>query len=59
MTTFGVHSEVGKLRKGTVHKPEFSPKRLTPSNHDKLLFDDVLWVERAGWENDRFTQEEK
>ena len=59
MTTFGLHSEVGKLCKGIVHKPELCLKRLTPSNHDKLLFDEVLWVERARWEHDRFTQEEK
>ena len=29
-------------------------KRLTPGNHDELLFDDVLWVERAQWEHDQF-----
>jgi len=33
-----------------------SLKRLTPANHDELLFDDVLWVERAQWEHDQFTQ---
>jgi len=41
MGTFGVHSEVGKLRKVMVHRPELSLQRLTPSNHDDLLFDDV------------------
>jgi arginine deiminase len=54
MATFGVHSEVGKLRKVIVHRPELSLKRLTPANHDELLFDDVLWVERAQWEHDQF-----
>ncbi len=54
MNKFGVHSEVGKLRKVIVHRPELSLKRLTPSNHDDLLFDDVLWVERAQWEHDQF-----
>ena len=44
---FGVHSEVGKLRKVMVHRPELSLQRLTPSNHDDLLFDDVLWVDNA------------
>ncbi len=52
--TFGVHSEVGKLRKVIVHRPELSLRRLTPGNHDELLFDDVLWVERAQWEHDQF-----
>jgi arginine deiminase len=54
METFGVHSEVGKLRKVMVHRPELSLQRLTPSNHDELLFDDVLWVERAQYEHDQF-----
>ena len=54
MEQFGVYSEVGKLRKVIVHRPELSLKRLTPSNHDDLLFDDVLWVERAQWEHDQF-----
>jgi arginine deiminase len=51
---FGVHSEVGKLRQVIVHRPDLSLKRLTPDNHDELLFDDVLWVERAQWEHDQF-----
>jgi arginine deiminase len=56
MDAFGVHSEVGKLRKVMVHRPELSLQRLTPSNHDDLLFDDVLWVERAQEEHDRFVE---
>jgi arginine deiminase len=54
MTELGVHSEVGKLRRVIVHRPDLSLKRLTPANHDELLFDDVLWVERAQWEHDQF-----
>jgi arginine deiminase len=57
MTAFGVHSEVGKLRKVIVHRPELSLQRLTPSNHDELLFDDVLWVEQAQREHDAFVAE--
>jgi arginine deiminase len=53
---FGVYSEVGKLRKVIVHRPDLSLKRLTPNNHDDLLFDDVLWVERAQWEHDQFVK---
>src|SRR5918995_672114 len=56
MDGFGVHSEVGALRKVMVHRPELSLQRLTPSNHDDLLFDDVLWVERAQYEHDRFVE---
>jgi arginine deiminase len=54
MTTYGVHSEVGTLRKVMVHRPDRSLQRLTPTNHDDLLFDDVLWVERAQYEHDQF-----
>ena len=54
MSEFGVHSEVGKLRKVMVHRPDLSLQRLTPTNHDELLFDDVLWVERAQYEHDQF-----
>jgi len=56
MDKLGVYSEVGRLRKVIVHRPELSLQRLTPSNHDELLFDDVLWVERAQLEHDHFTQ---
>ncbi len=45
--SFGVHSEVGQLRKVMVCAPGRAHQRLTPSNCDELLFDDVLWVENA------------
>ncbi len=54
---FGVHSEVGKLRKVLVHRPDLSLHRLTPSNRDELLFDDVVWVEQAQREHDQFVEE--
>jgi len=54
MEEFGVHSEVGRLRKVLVHRPDLSLRRLTPSNHDELLFDGVLWVEKAQEEHDAF-----
>lgn len=46
-TQFGVHSEVGKLRKVLVCSPGLAQQRLTPSNCDDLLFDDVIWVNQA------------
>ena len=46
-TPFGVHSEVGQLRKVMVCAPGRAHQRLTPSNCDELLFDDVLWVDNA------------
>ena len=50
----GVHSEVGKLRRVMVHRPGLEHTRLTPSNAEELLFDDVLWVAQATREHDAF-----
>ncbi|HVE07032.1 MAG TPA: arginine deiminase [Paraburkholderia sp.] len=43
----GAWSEVGKLRKVMVSSPGLAHQRLTPSNCDELLFDDVIWVSQA------------
>jgi len=51
---FYVGSEVGRLRKVLVHRPDLSLQRLTPSNVRELLFDDVLWVRRAREQHDVF-----
>lgn len=53
--TFHVDSEVGVLREVILHRPGLELDRLTPANHDDLLFDDVLWDERAAEEHDAFT----
>ena len=47
MRTFGVHSEVGKLRTVMVCRPGLAHQRLTPGNCHDLLFDDVIWVHEA------------
>ncbi len=52
----GVHSEVGRLRQAVVHRPGLELSRLTPANCDELLFDDVLWAEKAREEHDTFAQ---
>src|SRR5690242_2092808 len=54
--TFHVDSEVGKLQQVLLHMPELALKRLTPTNKDDLLFDDVLWVQRAIDEHREFQQ---
>ncbi|MET8334543.1 arginine deiminase [Streptosporangium canum] len=54
--TFHVDSEVGRLHQVLLHKPELALKRLTPSNKDEFLFDDVLWVQRAVEEHEQFQQ---
>src|SRR4029077_4046 len=45
--TFGVHSEVGKLKTVMVCRPGLAHQRLTPGNCHDLLFDDVIWVHEA------------
>ncbi len=54
MTSLGVHSEVGQLRQAIVHRPGLELSRLTPDNIEALLFDDILWADRAREEHDRF-----
>lgn len=56
MTSLGVHSEVGRLRQAIVHRPGLELSRLTPDNIEALLFDDVLWADRARHEHDLFVE---
>jgi arginine deiminase len=51
---YHVDSEVGQLRQVIVHRPGLELSRLTPSNVHELLFDDVMWAERARVEHDAF-----
>jgi arginine deiminase len=51
---YGVHSEVGKLRRVLVHRPGTELARLTPTNREELLFDDVIWVKQARVEHMTF-----
>lgn len=53
---FGVHSEIGKLRKVIVSRPSLAHDRLTPRNCHDLLFDDVLWVEKARQDHAEFVE---
>lgn len=52
--TLNVESEVGTLREAIVHRPGLELERLTPTNKDDFLFDDVLWVKQARQEHDAF-----
>jgi arginine deiminase len=54
MSEFGVHSEVGILRKVIVHRPGLEMRRLTPNNAQELLFDDVIWARKARQDHDAF-----
>ncbi|GMQ85332.1 MAG: arginine deiminase [Acidimicrobiia bacterium] len=50
-----VASEIGRLRTVLVHRPGLGIARMTPDSKEELLFDDLLWLERAQEEHDRFT----
>ncbi len=54
--TFHVDSEVGQLKQVVLHRPGLELSRLTPQNVDELLFDDVMWAQRAREEHDAFAQ---
>src|SRR6478736_1999708 len=54
--SFHVDSEVGVLKQVIVHRPGLELTRLTPSNVDELLFDDVMWAQRAREEHDAFVE---
>jgi arginine deiminase len=54
--SLGVHSEVGRLRQVVLHRPGLELTRLTPANCHALLFDDVLWTERAQEDHDGFAR---
>lgn len=55
MASTNVSSEIGRLRTVMVHRPGIEIARITPENKEALLFDDLLWLERAQEEHDRFT----
>jgi arginine deiminase len=52
----GVHSEAGKLRTVMVCRPGLAHRRLTPANAAALLFDDVIWVDKAMEDHAVFTR---
>lgn len=54
MSRLFVGSEIGRLRRVILHRPQLSLSRLTPSNCDELLFDDVLRLGKAREEHDAF-----
>ena len=56
MGNLHVDSEVGRMQRVILHRPDIELKRLTPTNKHDLLFDEILWVERAQHEHDGFAE---
>ena len=51
---FDIRSEVGRLRRVLVHEPGPEVDRMVPDMMEELLFDDILFGERARKEHQRF-----
>jgi arginine deiminase len=47
-----IRSETAPLRTVIVHRPGLELERLTPANKEELLFDELVWVEKAAEEHD-------
>jgi arginine deiminase len=52
--TPSIRSEVAPLSSVLLHRPGQELSRITPSNKDELLFDELLWLEHAQHEHDAF-----
>ena len=52
--TPSLRSEVAPLSTVLLHRPGDELSRITPSNKDELLFDELLWLEHAQREHDAF-----
>lgn len=51
-----VYSEIGKLKKVMLHRPGIELENLMPDYLDRLLFDDIPYLEKAQEEHDAFAQ---
>jgi len=54
MKILQVNSEIGRLKKVLLHRPGKELENLTPRLLDRLLFDDIPWLELAIEEHDAF-----
>ena len=56
MSGLMVQSEIGQLRKVMLHRPGHELLNLAPENMERMLFDDIPFLEIAREEHDRFAQ---
>lgn len=54
-SSINVYSEIGKLKKVLLHRPGKELENLMPEYLDRLLFDDIPYLEIAQQEHDEFT----
>lgn len=55
-TLINVSSEIGRLKKVIVHRPDTGISRITPKRSEELLFDDIVHLPLMQKEHDVFTQ---
>jgi arginine deiminase len=51
-----VYSEIGKLKKVLIHRPGLEIENITPELMDRLLFDDIPYLDIARQEHDAFAE---
>ncbi len=58
MNTSKVHvsSEIGKLKRVIVHRPDEGIARISPKEAEELLFDDIVYLPQMQMEHDIFTK---
>lgn len=54
MGRINVYNEIGRLRKVLLHRPGKELEHLKPEWLERLLFDDIPWLEQAQKEHDEF-----
>lgn len=56
MNLIHVYTEIGKLKKVLLHRPGEELENIKPEWLERLLFDDIPWLEYAQKEHDEFAQ---
>ncbi len=56
MIDLDVRSEIGRIRTVMIHHPGAEVDRMVPTMMDELLFDDILYGDRAREEHDKYRQ---
>lgn len=51
-----VNSEIGKLKKVLIHRPDEGISRISPKRAEELLFDDIVHLPKMQEEHDSFTK---
>lgn len=51
-----VSSEIGRLQKVMVHRPDGGIDRISPKRAEELLFDDIVYLKKMQEEHDTFTE---